>query len=145
MDVFFANEQSVQVDEMQLADLAQYALEAESVEEEAELSILMVDAGHMQRLNNRFADDNHTTDVLAFPMSEDEEDMLVLGDVVICPEVAQRNAQRYGHSLSDELELLLVHGILHLLGYDHQDDGDKIKMERRTRELLDSHKRSPAR
>lgn len=142
MDVFVANEQSVEVGETHLVDLARHALQSEGVDEEAELSILIVDSGHMQRLNSRFADSNHTTDVLAFPMSEDEEDMLLLGDVVMCPEVAQRNARRYNHSLSDEMELLLVHGILHLLGYDHQADGDKMKMERRTKELLDSYNRS---
>lgn len=128
--------------ETQLADLARHTLNSEGVDEEAELSILIVDADHMQRLNNRFADNNRTTDVLAFPMSEDEEDMLLLGDVVICPEVAQRNAQKYDHSPTDELRLLLVHGILHLLGYDHNEDGDKARMERRTRELLDSFNRS---
>lgn len=137
-----ANEQSIHVDEARLADLAHHALEAENVDEEAELSILIVDPDHMRRLNNRFANNNYTTDVLAFPMSQEEEDLVLLGDVVMCPEVAQRHAERYSHSLGDELDLLLVHGVLHLLGYDHQGEADKMKMERRTRELLDSFTRS---
>ena len=137
-----ANEQSIHVDEARLADLAHHALEAENVDEEAELSILIVDPDHMQRLNNRFANNNYTTDVLAFPMSQEEEELVLLGDVVMCPEVAQRHAESYSHSLRDELDVLLVHGVLHLLGYDHQGEADKLKMERRTRELLDSFTRS---
>ncbi len=133
-----ANEQSVHVNEARLADLAHHALQAEDVEEEAELSILIIGPDHMRRLNNRFANNDYTTDVLAFPMSQEEEDLVLLGDVVMCPEVAQRHAERYNHSLGDELDLLLVHGVLHLLGYDHQGEDDKTKMERRTRELLDS-------
>jgi probable rRNA maturation factor len=142
VDVFVANEQAVRVDEARLAALARHALEAESVEDEAELSILAVDREHIQRLNNRFADNNYPTDVLAFPMSEDEEEVLLLGDVVICPEIAQRNAKSYGAPLTDELDVLVVHGILHLLGYDHEADGDRTRMERRTKELVDSFSRS---
>ena len=133
------------MDETRLADLACHALEAEDVEEDAELSVLMVDPDHMQRLNNRFANNNYATDVLAFPMTDEEEDGTLLGDVVMCPQVAQDHARSYNLSLGDELDVLLVHGVLHLLGYDHQGDGDKSRMERRTRELLESFNRSVAR
>lgn len=142
MNVFFADEQMVRIDDARLTALAGYVLQEEGIDDESELSILIVDAGHMQRLNSRFANNNYATDVLAFPMSEDEDDVLLLGDVVLCPEVAQRNAEKYDHSPRDELDLLLVHGILHLLGYDHQADGDKTRMERRTKDLLDSFSRS---
>src|SRR3990170_18004 len=114
MEVFLANEQSLPVDEARLSSLARHALAAEDVVE-GELSILLVTAEHIKRLNSRFAGDDYATDVLAFPMMEEEEFTLVLGDVVVCPEVAQRNAERIGRSLDSELDTLVVHGTLHLL------------------------------
>src|SRR3990170_8799210 len=117
MEVFLANEQSLPVDEARLSSLARHALAAEDVVE-GELSILLVTAEHIKRLNSRFAGDDYATDVLAFPMMEDEENSEMLGDVVACPEVALKNARRIGHALDDELDVLLVHGTLHLLGYD---------------------------
>ncbi len=139
MDVFVANEQTVPVDEPRLAGLARHTLESEGVETGSELSVLLVTAGHMRRLNKRFAGDDHATDVLAFPMMEDDEDdaSLLLGDVVVCPEVAQSNSTEYGRSLGEEIDLLVVHGTLHLLGYDHQNDEERTTMDARTREILD--------
>jgi probable rRNA maturation factor len=142
MEVFVANEQDIPVDEARLSTLARHSLVAESVEGDAELSILLVTREHMRLLNARFAGEDHPTDVLAFPMMEDEEDALLLGDVVICPRVAGRNAQRQGHSLTRELDVLLVHGTLHLLGYDHQGRDDAAEMDRRLKELLDSFERT---
>lgn len=135
MEVFVANEQDLPVDENRLSTLASHVLASEDVEADAELSILLVTSGHMKELNHRFAGDNHATDVLAFPM-EDEDDVTLLGDVVICPHVAHRNARRIGHSLREELDVLLVHGMLHLLGYDHQGRDDRAEMERRLKEVL---------
>jgi probable rRNA maturation factor len=137
-EVFVANEQSIRADEARLSALARHALDFEEVNSAAELSVLLVEPDHMRRLNQRFAGDDHTTDVLSFPMMEDEEESLLLGDVVICPKVGQGNAARLGRSLDDELDLLLVHGTLHLLGYDHQDDEDGARMEARTKEILTS-------
>jgi probable rRNA maturation factor len=90
-------------------------------------------------LNDRFAGDDYATDVLAFPMMEEDDDTeFILGDVVICPSVADSNASKLGHDLSTELDTLLVHGTLHLLGYDHQGVEDKAKMEGRLGEILAS-------
>lgn len=147
MDVFVTNEQDVPVDEVRVSSLARHTLSLEDVDDGAELSILFVASDHIQRLNERFAGDDYETDVLAFPMMEEEDDdgALVLGDVVICPGVARQNAHRLGHSLTAEIDELLVHGTLHLLGYDHQRADDKARMDRRTREVLESfappHKR----
>ncbi len=138
MDVFLANEQGVPLDEPQLAALARHVLEAEDVDPAAELSILFVGSDHIRRLNARYAGDDYATDVLAFPMMEDDEDWVMLGDVYVCPEVARDNAARLGHSLDRELEMLVVHGILHLLGYDHQNDDDMSRMDARTRHILSS-------
>ena len=144
MDVFLANEQSLGFDEVTLSSLARHALTAEDVDEGAELSLLFVEADHIRKLNNRFAGNDYPTDVLAFPMMEDDDDgSLLLGDVVICPEVAQKNAAELGHGLQDELAALVVHGTLHLLGYDHQREDDKAKMDNRSSEILASFTPGP--
>lgn len=136
MEVFVANEQIQRVDEARLSRLATHVLRAEEVGEEAELSVLLVASDHIKRLNARFAGDDYATDVLSFPMMEDEETSLLLGDVVICPEIAATNADKLGHGLDTELETLLVHGTLHLLGYDHDDEEEKVRMEARQRDIL---------
>lgn len=138
MDVFVANEQSYPVDTVRSAELARHALSAEQVDDEAELSILFVGSDHIRRLNHRYAGDDYATDVLAFPLLEEEDDGYMLGDVVICPEVAEGNARKLGHPLAHELDTLLVHGTLHLLGYDHQDERQRTRMEKRQGELLAS-------
>jgi probable rRNA maturation factor len=138
VNIFVANEQDLGLDEVRLSALARHTLESESIDEGAELSVLFVTSDHIQRLNARFAGENHATDVLAFPMMEDDEGSLLLGDVVICPQVAQVNATQMGHSLDAEVDALLVHGSLHLLGYDHQEAEDKVQMDTRVKEVLDS-------
>lgn len=136
MDVFLANEQGVPLDEPLLAALARHTLEAEDVEAAAELSILLVGADHIRRLNARYAGDDYATDVLAFPMMEDDEESVLLGDVVVCPEIAQANAEKAGGTLDRELRTLVVHGTLHLLGYDHQNDAQRAAMDKRTDEIM---------
>jgi probable rRNA maturation factor len=139
MNVFLANEQDVDLDEVRLSSLARHTLESEEVAPDAELSVLLVSSDHIRRLNARFAGDDHATDVLAFPMMEEEEEgTLLLGDVVICPQVAEANAAQMGHALATELDVLVVHGTLHLLGYDHQGAEDKQQMDGRLKEVLES-------
>ena len=139
MDVFLANEQSLGFDEITLSRLARHTLSEEDVDEGAELSLLFVEADHIRKLNGRFAGNDYPTDVLAFPMMEDDEEgSLLLGDVVICPDVARKNASELGLELQQELANLVVHGTLHLLGYDHQREDDKAKMDARLREILAS-------
>ena len=148
MNVFLANEQELPVDETRLTALARHVLEQEDVEEGTELSLLLVTRDHIKRLNNRFAGDDYATDVLAFPMmedgtDEDEDGALLLGDVVMCPQVAEGNATELGHSLANEIDALVVHGTLHLLGYDHQNDRDRAKMDARTKEIITSFQAVP--
>ncbi len=142
MEVFLANEQELPVDEERLCALARHALVSEDVEEGAELSVLLVTAGHIKQLNRRFAGNAYSTDVLAFPMEEEEDGSRLLGDVVICPQVAAKNAAGANHSLARELDIVLVHGTLHLLGYDHQGMEDRAEMERRLRDVLHSFRRA---
>jgi probable rRNA maturation factor len=139
VDVFVANEQNRSVDEERLSSLTRHVLEIEDVDDDIEVSVLLVTPDHIRQLNSRYAGADHATDVLAFPMMEDEEDeSVLLGDVVICPEIAARNARSIGHGLERELDTLVVHGTLHLLGYDHQGKEDRTRMNRRLHEILDS-------
>lgn len=139
MNVFVANEQTLTVDVARSSDLARHTLSLEDVPDEAELSVLYVEAEHIRRLNKRYAGKDEPTDVLAFPLMEQpgpaDEDYL-LGDVVICPEIALGNAEKLGRSASDELDTVLVHGTLHLLGYDHQGTEDKARMDKRLDEII---------
>lgn len=146
MSVEVANESGSAVEETALVGLARYVLAEMGVHPLVELSILLVDAPTMGNLHERWMGEPEPTDVLAFPMDEldtgrgpdDEEDPppALLGDVVLCPEVARRQAATAGHPVQEELQLLCTHGILHLLGYDHGDADEKREMFRRQAELL---------
>jgi probable rRNA maturation factor len=159
LDVYAADEQAdhpVSVDRW--AMLARSVLTAEGIVSETEVSLLFVDEATIASLNGRFLDKEGPTDVLSFPI-EDESDrsgrspdeggtgpgsieadtgrLVLLGDVVICPAVAARNAVDHGVSFDDEVSLLVVHGILHLLGMDHEADDEAERMEQREQQLLD--------
>ncbi len=157
--VFVADEQSVEpVDTVRLMKLAEAVLGAQGVRGDAELSILFVDEDAIAELNKRFLGKDGPTDVLAFPIDDDvyeggrlpdslgpagpADDIepsdlpTLLGDIVVCPSVARRNAPEHAGTYDDELALLVVHGILHLLGMDHAEDEEAQAMERREQELL---------
>jgi probable rRNA maturation factor len=150
MSVFVANESGSQVDEQGLVAVARYVLGAMGVSPMAELSILLVDPEAMERLHVRWMNEPGPTDVLAFPMDElegtrmthpgDDEppEPALLGDVVLCPEVAATQAVAAGHSTEDELHLLCTHGVLHLLGYDHAEPEEEQAMFREQARLLAS-------
>jgi len=137
--------------------LAQLVLRAERVDPDAELGLIFVDEATIADLNQRFLDATGPTDVLAFPLDDElptagrdpdeggrgpgstsdaTEPPIILGDVVVCPAVAQRQADATGTGLDAELALLVVHGVLHLLEYDHAEPADAERMQRRERELL---------
>ena len=106
---------------------------------ECEISILFVGDQEIRDLNNRFRGVDRSTDVLSFPQLSDDDPgpVLVLGDVAISVETAHQQADDHGLSLEEELTLLLIHGILHLLGYDHEiSDQEEEKMRSKTRELF---------
>ena len=165
VDVFAADEQSdLAVDVGRWAVLVRSVLQAEGVRVDTEVSLLFVDEQTIADLNERFLGRQGPTDVLAFPIDDDpvpagrspdqggtgpggvsaEDDVPnLMGDVVICPAVAARNAVEHEVTVDDELALLVVHGVLHLLGMDHEVDADAQRMERREQELLDRfHRRS---
>ena len=123
--------------------LAAFVLEREDVPDVAELSIAIVDLEEMTALNLRYRQVTGPTDVLSFscddPCVADSDEPITLGDVVIAPEIAEQQAAEYGHTVEEELNLLLVHGVLHLLGYDHESDDDAAVMQERERQLLTSY------
>lgn len=125
--------------------LALYVLEMEAVPELTELSIALVDDEEMERLNRQYRGIEGPTDVLSFgcddPCPTPGDEPITLGDVVIAPAVAERQAAELGHTVERELDVLLVHGILHLLGYDHEADDDAGAMAARESALLDAYER----
>ncbi len=147
MTIEVANESGVAVEELQLVSVSRYVLDRLGINALAELSILLVDVEAMTELHVKWMDEPGPTDVLSFPMDEldtarrpDEAGPgpALLGDVVLCPAVATDQAAAAGHSLDDELHLLTVHGLLHLLGYDHAEPADEREMFRLQNELLDT-------
>ncbi|TQL47835.1 putative rRNA maturation factor [Homoserinimonas aerilata] len=143
MSIEVNNESVVEVDEAALQRLALYALDQLHVHPDAELSIVLVDEAAMEQLHVQWMDEPGPTDVLSFPMDElrpGTDDELtpagLLGDVVLCPQVAQSQADTAGHSMLDELLLLTAHGILHLLGFDHAEPDEEREMFGLQREIL---------
>jgi probable rRNA maturation factor len=166
-DVFVTDEQTdVTIDVMRWRDLALGVLAAEGVRGDVEMALLFVDEPAITGLNAEFMEERGSTDVLSFPIDGDivampadephrrgptrpEIDLgdlpLLLGDVVICPAVAARNAPTHAGTLDDELALLVVHGILHLLGHDHAEPDERAAMQAAERGHLETlHWHGPA-
>ena len=133
------------------------ALDQEGCPYEAEVSVTLTTAGEVQRINKEFRGIDSTTDVLSFPMAEyetpadfsflEDEDAidcfnpetgeLLLGDIILSVERIRSQAEEYGHSLTRELAFLTAHSMLHLMGYDHIEETDRIQMEERQRLLME--------
>ena len=151
MSIEIANESGVDVNSDTILAVARHALDEMGVNPLAELSVLLVDVEYMAELNHRWMDGDGPTDVLAFPMDEGSVDHgpgegggepALLGDIVLCPEVAAKQAATAGHATIDELALLTVHGTLHLLGYDHAEPEEEAEMFGLQARLLDSWRKS---
>ncbi|NMM32250.1 MAG: rRNA maturation RNase YbeY [Cellulomonas sp.] len=143
MSIEVNNESGVEVDEVEFAALARYVLDAMHVHPQTDLSILLVGVDVMSQLHVQWMDEPGPTDVLSFPMDElrpgregEQTPAGLLGDVVLCPDVAAQQARVAGHSTAEELLLLTTHGILHLLGYDHAEPEEERKMFALQRQLL---------
>lgn len=143
MSIEINNESVIPVDEVALQRLSIYALDYLHVHPDAELAIVLVDEGAMEQLHLQWMDEPGPTDVLSFPMDElrpgTEESVTpagLLGDIVLCPQVAISQAETAGHSPLDELLLLTTHGILHLLGFDHAEPDEENEMFGIQREIL---------
>jgi probable rRNA maturation factor len=156
MSIEVLNESGYAVDELALVAVARFVLDRMGVSPLAELAVSLKDEAEMTRLHVQYMDEPGPTDVLAFPQDEldlrgsrgvshasghgrdEAEDQMptLLGDVVLCPEVAERQAKAAGHSTEDELQLLCTHGVLHLLGFDHADAEGHAEMFGLQGELL---------
>ena len=125
-----------------LEALARFVLEAEEMEEDTEVSISFVDNDEIATLNEEYRGKSGPTDVLSFECDMDEDEafpegeVFELGDVIIAPDVAETQAPGFGTTFEQEITLLLVHGLLHLCGYDHIEDDDAVEMQAREREIL---------
>ncbi|QPE03406.1 rRNA maturation RNase YbeY [Microbacterium schleiferi] len=143
MTIEITNESGIAVDETVLLRLTENNLAELFVSPDADLAILLVDEGAMESLHVQWMDEPGPTDVLSFPMDElrpGTEDAPtpegLLGDIVLCPQVAESQAQAAGHSTMDELILLTTHGLLHLLGFDHAEPAEEREMFALQRDLI---------
>lgn len=116
-------------------------LKVENFNENAEVSLSIVDKDTIHKLNKDYRNVDRETDVLSFPMDEEAFDdegnpIFLLGDIVICLDVARNQAAEFGHSLEREMMYLICHSTLHLLGYDHIEEDDKVKMRAKEKEVM---------
>lgn len=135
MSVEVTNESGMDVPLESLQELVRFSLETLRVNPEADVAIIAVDDKTMAELHMQWMDEPGPTDVLSFPMDElrpprpgDEPVTGILGDIVLCPSFATAQAEKAGHGLEAELQLLTVHGLLHLLGFDHAEPDEEREM-----------------
>ena len=163
IDIYAADEQTqLAIDLERWSTLCRAALVEEGVRGLAEVSLIFTSEQAMAELNEQFMGKPGPTDVLSFPIEGEPEPSgrvpdaggtgpsepssndipQLVGDIVICPSVAQRNSIEHGCSFEDEIALLIVHGVLHLRGWDHEVDEEAERMEARERDILGRHYRS---
>ncbi|OOK80288.1 putative rRNA maturation factor YbeY [Mycobacterium kansasii] len=136
MSIEVSNESGIDVSETELVSVARFVIDKMDVNPGAELSMVLLDTAAMADLHMRWMDLPGPTDVMSFPMDElepggarrAEPGPAMLGDIVLCPEFAAEQAAAAGHSLGHELALLTIHGVLHLLGYDHGEPDEEREM-----------------
>lgn len=144
MTIYFEEGQVV-TDEMRstMEKAAARCLELEGLSDErVEISVTFVEAEEIRSLNREYRDNDKVTDVLSFPQFDDLNEIpdfgeICLGDVVICKERAEEQAEEFGHSFEREIIYLFTHSILHLLGYDHMEDDEKKEMRQREEEVME--------
>jgi probable rRNA maturation factor len=135
MSVEVLNESGADVDVTEFARLSRFVMGRMRVHPEAELCVKLVDEDTMAEFNKRYMGKDGPTDVLSFPMDElrpardgDDEEEGILGDMLLCPQYAAAQAPSFSRSADDEMRLLTIHGILHLLGYDHAEPDEELEM-----------------
>ena len=145
MTIEITNESEIEVELDLTRSLAEHVLAALKLHPAVDLGVIFVDEEPMTELHVKWLDEPGPTDVLSFPMDELRPGSAelpspegVLGDVVICPQVAARQAETAGHATINEILLLLTHGILHLVGFDHAEPEEEREMFALQRELLET-------
>lgn len=142
MEVYLDNAQPLPLDEALWRDRLETLMRLQGLPESAQLSVTFVDDAAIRELNREHRGIDRPTDVLSFPQFEPDEEIpegmpYMLGDLVVSLETARRQAEEYGHSEEREIAFLLVHGFLHLLGYDHETPEEEAEMRQEQRVLLD--------
>lgn len=148
MNIYLGEDQNLEAPLMEkLKEAAEYLLTKEGVEnQDIEISLTMVSPEEIKELNRAYRGVDKVTDVLSFPQFEEDEEIpsadvsfgeISLGDVVICVEKAQEQADEYGHSFEREFVYLFVHSLLHLLGYDHMEDDEKVIMRLKEEDVME--------
>ncbi|MCR5690681.1 MAG: rRNA maturation RNase YbeY [Eubacterium sp.] len=159
MTLLFENDNQAEFDfdiEETLNKVIEYALDYEDFPYEVEVSVSLVSEEEIHRINKEFRQVDRPTDVLSFPMMEYERagdfqsetfeqsltvsyesEEVMLGDIVLCSQVIKRQAKEYGHSELREFAFLVVHSVLHLLGYDHMEDDERLEMEDHQRKIME--------
>ena len=135
MSIDVLNETTFDLDELELVACSRFVMEQMRVHPGADLCVRLVDEEAMTTLHVQWMDLPGPTDVMSFPMDEltpghegEDPEEGILGDIVLCPSVAQKQAMEAGHALEEELLLLTTHGILHLLGFDHAEPEEEKEM-----------------
>lgn len=143
MNIFFEEGQVVSEEILNtMEQSAKYCLKLEGIDEErTEISVTFVEAEEIRRLNRDYRNNDSVTDVLSFPQFDDLNEIpdfgeICLGDVVICKDRAEEQAEEFGHSFEREIIYLFTHSILHLLGYDHMEEEEKKEMRAREEEVM---------
>jgi len=123
-----------------ISDVINGTLNYMKYKKQAEVSVTVVDEDEIKELNNEFREINKVTDVLSFPIGDvnPETKEVVLGDIVLCAQKIIDQANEYGHTRKRELAFLTCHSMLHLLGYDHMEEGERMEMESLQKEILNS-------
>lgn len=134
------------VDEEWTREVVRCVLDAEEVTPRYDLSVIFADSEEVRRLNRDYRNVDSATDVIAFYMLQNgapdpsfplpPDDTAYLGDVVVCYPVAVEQAAEQGHSVERELALLIIHGVLHVLGYDHEEPGEQVRMRGKESHIL---------
>ena len=150
MTIEILDESGTGIDVKHLAQLSRFVMDSMRVHPLAELCIKAVDEATITELNEKWMEKDGPTDVLAFPMDElrpglvdEEPEEGVLGDIMLCPQIAEQQGVNAGHGTLAEIELLTTHGILHLLGYDHAEPDEHAEMFGLQAELLTQWRSGP--
>ncbi|MCX6428820.1 MAG: rRNA maturation RNase YbeY [Actinobacteria bacterium] len=131
MSTELINQSAIDCSTVDLASLLNFAIAELDLNAECELNLMLVDEDEMTQLHVKWMQEPGPTDVLSFPMDEIKpgwKEAAVLGDIVVCPSIAARQAQSAGHSFEHEMAILSVHGLLHIVGYDHANQSDEHEM-----------------
>jgi probable rRNA maturation factor len=139
--IHFANLSSAQIDTAALLTLGNRMLSEEGVGDEEEVNCIFTDDNHIRQLNMQYRGKDMPTDVLAFSFAEGESHAFrktLFGDIYISVEMAKRNAKEYGQQFAREIQLLFIHGLLHLLGYNDETEEDRKKMRAKERHFLEA-------